>query len=278
MFVDFFTPERVTGILTLGYVAGITACMFNFRSIVYRMARLVTQVELLLNRKNVKGKNVIVPAPTLYISDTLTFPSYEVRSKTFRIPCSDPITITSGIAISRHYPEEEKVNSSRIILATLFLQLEGETLSEVREYDITDTLRMFHGIFRDFHHKFITDDMFSNVFMDVTPNHIYEYLKNQNALMQDGDTNETSFDNVKNMVIFYKTSSGLQYKARPEDTFYTLEPEEDDDTNPEDNTDWSDLSGNDDAATTTIPRNIVYSSDGEKYILKDTTRDQEQQK
>jgi len=217
---------QISTYVYLGYLVALTAVLSQYQTVIVYLLRTITRVELhfgkYFNRGGKSGRYTEITRLAVPESDCgISFPMYRVGKKKFTIVMDQD----EGNPEMEWYTDllaEKQVSSKRsspkIIQASMFLTLKGDDSSDPpRQFDITNVMQAFHGVYRDFHYTIV--DLYPGFkYINASPYTVYIYLQQIEDIFDIND--DYNYDNVTNMVIYYHMSDGTKFKAGGEQTFY----------------------------------------------------------
>lgn len=232
--------------LTLLYLGAVSACVIHWKRVVYFMVYYATAAELQIRSRLQDNSEAIKNAPPISSGEVvhseigfISFPSYFVKDKKYVMvtrtsktpgPETDLAWYTE---LMRNKQISNLRDGPRIIRADMFLSLKDDPQEKPLQFNITRVMQMFYGVYRDFHYNVAEVCPLMKV-MNPTAYTVFLYLYEVEKTF--GSTPEKltafSWENIEKMVIFYDTSDHKQYRARPDECFYSLSPFEIDEVDP----------------------------------------------
>lgn len=232
--------------LTVIYLGAVSACVIHWRRVVYFMVYYATAAELAVRARFYDNSEAVKNAPpisagTVVHSDIgfISFPSYLVKDKKYVMVTRTSKTPGNEVDLEWYTQlmRDKRVSNlrdgPRVIRADMFLSLKDDPQEEPLQFNITRVMQMFYGVYRDFHHT-VSEMCPQMKVMNPTAYTVFLYLYEiEKTFGSDPDSLEKfSWENIEKMVIFYDTSDHKQYRARPDECFFSLEPFQTEDVDP----------------------------------------------
>ena len=222
--------------LSVVYLGAISACVVQYKRVLYWLVYYATAAEIQL--RNRFQDNAVKDAPPISKGEVVhsnigfvSFPAYFVKDKRYIMVTrtsptpGDEVDLGWYTELMRNKRVSSMRDGPRIIRADMFLALKDDPQEKPLQYNITKIMQMFYGVYRDFHHN-VSEMCPPMKVMNPRPYTVFLYMYEiERTFGSDPETlAKFSWENIEKMVIFYDTSDHKQYRARPDECFYSLDP------------------------------------------------------